>query len=172
MKRLSPIALVLALAAAGCSSNSTPTTPTPTNPTFTATLSPANEVPPVTNAESTVSGNASITMVVTRDAAQNITAASATFVVNLTGFPAGSSVNIAHIHEGASTCACPVVVNTSLAAGEVTITNGVASFTKAGITVTPEVAQRILSNPAGFYFNVHTTLNAGGVARGTLNRVS
>jgi len=172
MKRLSPIALVLALAAAGCSSNSTPTTPTPTNPTFTATLSPANEVPPVTNAESTVSGNASITLIVARDAAQNVTSASATFVVNLTGFPAGSAVNIAHIHEGAATCACPVVVNTSLAAGEVTITNGVASFTKAGITVTPEVAQRILSNPAGFYFNVHTTLNAGGVARGTLNRVS
>jgi hypothetical protein len=172
MKRLSPIALVLALAAAGCSSNSTPTTPTPTNPTFTATLSPANEVPPVTNAESTVNGTASITLTVTRDASQNITAATATFVVNLTGFPAGSSVNIAHIHEGANTCACPVVVNTSLAAGEVTIANGIASFTKAGITVDPAVAQRLLSNPAGFYFNVHTTLNAGGVARGQLSRVS
>lgn len=172
MKRLSPIAVVLALAAAGCSSNSTPTNPSPTNPTFTAALSPANEVPPVTNAESTVSGNASITLVTAKDAAGNITSASATFVVNLTGFPAGSAVNIAHIHEGASTCACPVVVNTSLAAGEVTITNGVASFTKSGITVDPAVAQRILANPAGFYFNVHTTLNAGGVARGTLTRVS
>jgi hypothetical protein len=172
MKRLSPIALVLALAAGGCSSSSTPTTPSPTNPTFTANLSPANEVPPVTNAESTVSGTASITLITAKDAAGNITSASATFVVNLQGFPAGSSVNIAHIHEGASTCACPVVVNTSLAAGEVTIVNGVASFTKAGITVDPAVAQRILSNPAGFYFNVHTTLNAGGVARGTLNRVS
>jgi len=172
MKRLSPIAFVLALAAAGCSSNSTPTNPSPTNPTFTAALSPANEVPPVTNAESTVSGNASITLVTAKDAAGNITSASATFVVNLTGFPAGSAVNIAHIHEGASTCACPVVVNTSLAAGEVTITNGVASFTKSGITVDPAVAQRILANPAGFYFNVHTTLNAGGVARGTLTRVS
>src|SRR6476660_1689568 len=171
MKRLSPIAVVLALAAAGCSSNSSPTNPSPTNPTFTAALSPANEVPPVTNAESTVSGNASITLVTAKDAAGNITSASATFVVNLTGFPAGSAVNIAHIHEGASTCACPVVVNTSLAAGEVTITNGVASFTKSGINVDPAVAQRILNNPAGFYFNVHTTLNPGGVARGTLNRV-
>jgi hypothetical protein len=81
-------------------------------------------------------------------------------------------VNIAHIHEGAATCACPVVVNTSLGAGEVTITNGTASFTKAGISVLPEVAQRILNNPAGFYFNVHTTMNPGGVARGVLNRVS
>jgi hypothetical protein len=173
MKSLFPIALVLALAAAGCSGNSsTPNNPSPTNPTFTATLSPANEVPPITNAESTVSGTASITLVVTRDAANNITAATATFVVNLTGFPAGSAINIAHIHEGANTCACPVVVNTSLTAGEVTITNGNASFTKTGINVDAAVAQRILNNPAGFYFNVHTTLNAGGVARGQLSRVS
>jgi len=172
MKRLFPLAVLFALAAAGCSSSSTPTNPSPTNPTFTATLSPANEVPPVTNAESTVTGNASITLITTKDAAGNITAATATFVVNLNGFPAGSAVNIAHIHEGATTCACPVVVNTSLAAGEVAISNGTASFTKAGITVDPAVAQRILSNPAGFYFNVHTTLNAGGVARGQLNRVS
>src|SRR5262249_34833975 len=128
MKRLFPFAVVLALVAAGCSNNNSPSPTTPTNPTFTATLLPANEVPPITNAESTVSGNATITLVVTRDAANNITAASATFVVNMQGFPAGSSVNIAHIHEGATTCACPVVVNTSLAPGDVTIVNGTASF--------------------------------------------
>ena len=172
MKRFSPIAVAIAFLAAGCSSSTTPTPTTPTNPTFTATLSPANEVPPITNAESTVAGNVSITLVTAKDAAGNITSATATFVVNLTGLPAGSSVNIAHIHEGANTCACPVVVNTSLGAGEVTISNGVASFTKANITVDPAVAQRILNNPAGFYFNVHTTLNAGGVARGQLSRVS
>jgi CHRD domain len=173
MTRLPVFAVALGLLAAGCSSSSTsPTATTPTNPTFTAALSPANEVPPVTNGESTVSGNASITLVTTKDAAGNVTAATATFVVNLSGFPAGSTVNIAHIHEGASSCVCPVVVNTTLAAGEVTVTNGTVSFTKAGITVAPEVAQRILANPAGFYFNVHTTLNPSGVARGVLNRVS
>jgi CHRD domain-containing protein len=172
MKRLSPIAVAFALLAAGCGSSTSPSPTTPTNPTFTATLSPTNEVPPVTNTESTVTGTSSITLITTKDTAGNITAATATFVVNLSGFPAGSSVNIAHIHEGASTCACPVVVNTSLAAGEVTISGGTASFTKAGINVDPAVAQRILTNPAGFYFNVHSTLNPGGVARGTLTRVS
>jgi len=173
MKRLSPVALAIALCAAGCSNSSTtPSSTSPTNPTFTATLSPANEVPPVTNSESTVSGTASITFVTTKDSAGNVTAATVTFVVNLTGFPAGSSVNIAHIHEGAANCACPVVVNTSLGAGEVTIVNGVASFTKAGIAADAAVTQRILNNPSGFYFNVHTTLNPGGVARGVLNRVS
>jgi hypothetical protein len=111
-------------------------------------------------------------MTTTKDAAGNITAATATFVVNITGVPAGTSINIAHIHECASSCNGSIVVNTTLAAGEVTVTNGVASFTKANLTVDPAVAQRILNNPAGFYFNVHTTLNPGGVARGQLQRVS
>ena len=175
MKRLSLLAAAFALLSAACgSSSSTSTTsPTPTTtPIFSAVLSPANEVPPVTNAESTVTGNATITLNTTKDSAGNITAASATFAVTLGGFPAGSTVNVAHIHEGATTCACPVVVNTTLAAGDVTVTNGLASFTRANVTVTPEVAQRILNNPAGFYFNVHSTLNGGGVARGILTRVS
>jgi hypothetical protein len=169
MKPLSAFAIALSLLAAGCGKDSTPTTPSPsTNPVFVANLSPANEVPPVTNAESTVSGTATITLNTTRDSAGNVTSASATFAVTLGGFPAGSAINVAHIHEGASTCACPVVVNTTLTAGEVTVANNLASFTKSNITVQAAVAQRMIANPGGFYFNVHSTLNPGGVARGTL----
>ena len=173
MKRLSVFALALGVLTAGCSSS--PGSPNPTvslQPVFTAALSPANEVPPIVGAEASGSGTATITFDVTKDAAGNITVANATFVVNLSGFPAGSAVNIAHIHEGGTTCACPVAVSTTLVAGEVSVVNGTASFTKAGITVDAAIAQRILNNPAGFYFNVHTTLNGGGVARGVLNRVS
>jgi hypothetical protein len=170
MNRLSVPVIALVLLAAGCTKNSTsPTTNTtaPANPTFTAALSPANEVPPVTNAESGVSGTANITFVTTKDAAGNITSATVTFAVTLGGFPAGSAINIAHIHEGASTCACPVVVNTTLAAGDVTVANGLTSFTKT-VPVDAALAQRIINGPSGFYFNVHSTLNPGGVARGTL----
>lgn len=172
MKRLSVFAAVFALlSTVGCGSSSTTTTsPTAsTTPLFSAVLSPANEVPPVTNAEAGVTGSVTITLNTTKDGAGNITAASATFAVTLGGFPAGSSVNIAHIHEGSTTCACPVVVNTTLAAGDVTAANGLASFTRTNV-VSPEVAQRMLNNPAGFYFNVHSTLNPGGVARGALVR--
>ena len=172
MTRLSALAVAAALFAVGCSSSSTSPSTTPTNPTFTAQISPANENPPITNAESVVTGNASITLVTTKDAGGNITAATATFVVNITNLPTGSTVNIAHIHEGASTCACPVVVNTSLAPREVTLVGGSASFSKGSITVAPEVAQRLLANPGGFYFNVHTALNAGGAVRGTLTRTN
>jgi len=170
MKRLSALAAVLAFLAAGCGSSSSSTTAPTTNanPVFTASLSPANEVPPVVNAESGVSGTANITLVTTKDAAGNITAATATFGVTLGGFPSTSVVNIAHIHEGGPACACPVVVNTTLAAGQVTVSNGLASFTREGIPVDAAVAQRIVANPGNFYFNVHSALNPGGVARGVL----
>jgi hypothetical protein len=172
MTRLSVLAVAVALFAVGCSSSTSPTNTTPTTPTFTAQILPANEIPAVTNAESVVSGNASITIATTKDAAGNITAASVSFVVNITGLPTGSTVNIAHIHECASSCNGSVVVSTTLTAGEVTVSNGVVSFTRTNANADPAVVQRILNNPAGFYFNVHSTLNPGGFARGQLNRVS
>src|SRR6266542_3190659 len=94
MKRLSLFAVALALFAAGCSKSSTSPSTTPTKPTFTATLSAANEVPPIAGTEASARGDATITF--------DTTASSVTFVVNLTNFPAGSQINIAHIHEGAS----------------------------------------------------------------------
>ena len=173
MKMSAVYALTLAIAAAGCSSSSTsPSTTTPTKPTFTATLSPSNEVPAIIGAEASGSGTATITFDVTKDAAGNITAGTATFVVNLTGFPPGTPINIAHIHQAAAGVNGGIVVNTGLSAGQNVLTTGSGSFSVANISVTPEIAQGMLSNPAGFYFNVHTTLNAGGVARGQLSRVS
>jgi CHRD domain len=167
-----PILAAFALLATACgSSSSTATSPTSANPNrliFTASLSPANEVPPVTNAESVVTGSATITIDVTRDSSGNITSSIYTFAVTLGSFPAGSAVNIAHIHEGSVTCACPVVVSTGLAPGDVTISGGLASFTKVVNGADPAIAQRISANPAGFYFNVHTAMNPGGVARGIL----
>jgi hypothetical protein len=170
MKRLPYVTFALALIAAGCSKNSSPTNPSPSKPTFTADLRASNEVPPVTNAESTGTGTATITLDVTRDSTGNITAATATFVVNVSNFPAGTTLNIAHIHEAPAGATGSIVVNTSLTPGETALTNGAGSFTKAGIAVSPDVAQRILNNPAGFYFNIHSTLNPGGVIRGQLGR--
>jgi len=36
--------------------------------------------------------------------------------------------------------------------------------------VDPEVLKRILTNPAGFYVNVHTTVYPAGAIRGQLGR--
>jgi len=168
MKRLS-LLFALGVFVSGCGSSSTAPT-TPTNPTFVATLSPANEVPPVVGAEATGSGTATITMVTTKDTAGNVTAATATFVVNLSGFPPNTPINISHIHQQVAGQNGSVVVNSNITAGQNVLTTGSGSFTAANLTVTPDLANLILNNPAGFYFNVHSTLNPGGVARGQLVR--
>jgi CHRD domain len=173
MKRLSLFAIALALVAAGCSKSSTaPTTTTPTKPTFTAALSTANEVPPITGVEAGGTGNATMTFDLTKDAAGNVTAASVTFVVNISGLPPGTPINIAHIHEGAAGVAGSVRVATTLtAATAVILTNGSGSFTNTQPVVDPALAQTIINNPAGYYFNAHSTINGGGVVRGQLVKV-
>lgn len=172
MKRTSIVLFSLVLTAVGCSSS--PGTPSGSNvATFTAELRPSNEVPPVGNAESTGSGNVSITFNVTRDAQNNVTAGTATFVVTLTGFPAGTPINIAHIHQAAAGTNGAVVFSTQLTPGDATIlANGSGSFIKTNIV--PQnlaIFDSVINNPAGFYFNVHSTLNPAGVARGQLVRV-
>ena len=177
MSRLPILAVVFGLFASGCGSDSSSpaaapsTTAPPTRIVMTATLSPAQEVPPVTNAESTASGTVTVTMNMTRDSAGNITAATVDFLANLTGFQPGTALSAAHIHNGVQGCACPVVVNTSIAAGEVSFPSGSGTLNKTGINVTPvDTATLIFNNPSGFYFNVHTALNPGGAARGQLSR--
>lgn len=177
MKRYLVIAAVFAAACGGNdNNNNNPNAPGNTQPntiTFTAQLAASNEVPPVSNAEANATGSATITFNLTRDSAQNITGATATFVINLSNFPANTNANLAHIHEGGSGVAGGVRVNTGLsAASPLTMPGG--SISNATIQNVPisdvALAQNIINNPAGFYFNVHTTLNPGGAVRGQLVR--
>ena len=164
------LALGLTIAAAGCGKD-TPVTPTPpAAPRFSSTLLPANEVPPVTNADASGSGTVTVTMNTTKDTAGNITAATADFAVTLTGFPAGTTLSAAHIHPGAAGTNGSPAVNLSLTAGEISLATGSQTFSKLGIVVDPALAQTIINNPAGYYFNVHTTLSPGGAVRGQLVR--
>jgi len=174
MKRLSLFVVALAFVAAGCSKSSTSPSSTPTKPTFTAALSAANEVPPITNDESGGRGDTTITFDGPRDASGNFTGAvSVTFVVNITGMPSGRPINIAHIHTGAAGVTGAVLISTTLAAGEVTTSSsGTASFTKVATGQDAAVCQGIVNNPAGFYFNAHSGLNGGGVVRGQLVKVN
>jgi hypothetical protein len=169
MKRLA-IAIVGLLLAAGCSSSSS-SSPSTTNPNavrFTAALTPAQETPPIAGAEASGSGTATIDFALTRDASNTITAATVNFQVTMQGFPSTAVVNIAHIHTGAQGVAGPILVNTTVNPGEVVLTNGTGTFTRAGLSLPATTAQAIIDNPAGFYFNVHTAANPGGVMRAQL----
>jgi len=176
MSRFPLLAVVLALCAAGCGSDPAPTTTNtpPTRFVFTAPLSAVNEVPALAanNAEIGGRGQATITMNVTRDAAGAITAGTVDVVATFTGFPSGTIITAAHIHTGNSTTAGAVLVPMVPAAGEVTMPNGSGSFVKSGFAISPiDNANLIIANPANFYFNVHTSTNPGGAARGQLTLV-
>jgi hypothetical protein len=172
MKRFAMMA-ALALLAAGCGSSNPggPSTP-PATVTFTAALNPANEVPPVTNADASGSGTGTFKLDLTRDSAGAITAAKATFVFSLNGFPANTNIILGHIHTGGPGATGSPIVNTGLtAATAVVLANGsISNHTISNIDVTPTNAQAIIDNPNGFYYNLHTTINPGGAARAQLVR--
>ena len=46
--------------------------------------------------------------------------------------------------------------------------NGAGSFKKS-VSVDSSVAQSIVNNPGGFYFNVHSTANQSGVLRAQMD---
>ena len=172
MRRLSLLVAALTILAIGCGSKS-PTSATSTNSNtvkFTAALLPTNEVPAITNADASGSGTATVTFNLTRDASGNITAATSDFVVNLAGFPAPTTLTGAHIHHAAAGTNAGVLVNTGIATGDVVLASGTGSFTRTGITsgMDPANALDMINNPANYYFNVHSTINTGGFARGQL----
>ena len=172
MNRSAIVVVGLSLVAAGCGSSPiepSPSEGTRTTTTFTVQLSPANEVPAIANADAGASGTAIITLNVARDASNNVTSANADFQITVAGFPAGTRVTDAHIHNAPAGANGGVSVNTTLTSGDVVITNGGGSTTKSGINVPADRAAAILNNPAAHYFNVHTALNPDGAIRGQLS---
>lgn len=181
MNRLALIAVGLSVLAVGCSDydsspiapSPSPTAPSPgtagtTTSTFTVPLSSANEVPPINNADAGSSGTATIALTVSRDGSGAITSASMTVQISVQGLPAGATVTKAHIHNASAGVNGGIVVDATLASGEMTLTNGSGSITKSGINVSADRAAAILNNPAAHYFNVHTALNPDGAIRGQL----
>ena len=158
-----------ALGAASCSDDDGPgPTPLPTTFVFTTTLLPNNEVPPVTNADSTASGAATVTMTVTRDSAGTITSASTVFAVTVTGFAGATTLTAMHIHNNVAGQTGNVFVDAALGSGTVALTNGAATFSRTAPATTVAQAEAIIASPAGHYVNVHTALNPGGAIRGQL----
>lgn len=160
MTRWGSIVLATCVLAAGCGDDS-PTTPSSVPLVFTAQLTPANEVPPIGNAEAGGRGAVQITF----------TGGTASFHFQLTGFPSDTRVVGAHIHTAGPGVNGPIIVNTGLtAAAPLVMTSPITAFDASGIAVSDAIVQAIVNNPAGHYFNVHSPLNPGGFARGQLVR--
>jgi hypothetical protein len=158
-----------AIAAAACggpaaapSPSPTPTptpSPTPSN-VFKAELKSSNENPPISDAEATCSGNATVTF----------SGTSTKFDVTITGCPATTVINIGHIHEQVAGQNGPVVIDSTLKPGELTLVNGAVTFTRTNSNSDPAVVAKVMANPAGFYVNFHSAVHGGGVIRGQLTK--
>ena len=175
MRRLGVILIAAAALAAACDDDSNnPTGPSTTGPVvFTAQMTAAQEVPPISNAESNARGTATITFSIPRDNAGNPTGGgTVNFNVQLSGFPPGSAAVAAHIHPGAAGVAGGVLVPVvGLSAGApIVLADGTGNINLSGSTISQDQATQIMANPAGFYFNVHTPVNPGGAVRGQLTR--
>jgi hypothetical protein len=173
MKPLTLFVLALGLCSAGCDEVLAPATPTGVV-TLVSQMSGAQEVPAATAPEAASAGTLSLSMTPAGGGAYT-----ASFTIQLAGFvkagvlPApldsGSVIVAGHIHTGAAgVVGAPIVpLPISQAAPIVTPTGG-AFLTIANVAVPADVASAILANPSGFYFNLHSALNPGGVVRGQL----
>ncbi|MFN7936524.1 MAG: CHRD domain-containing protein [Bryobacteraceae bacterium] len=134
---------------------------------------PSNEVPPI---DINANGAATIRAHVVRDATGQIVSGTVDFLVSYT-FPTSVEFTGLHIHRGAAGVNGPVVINTGIggAAGNVVSSTGRGNIDRpVNITPTDTTAlaalRDLVADPSGFYVNLHTTINPGGVIRGQLQK--
>lgn len=140
--------------------------------TFTADLKPSNEVPPVANAESSCSGKGTLVLNTTKDSTGKVTAATSDFELTVTACPANTNLTLFHIHKAAAgATGGPVITGKGDAASPIALATGATAspVTRTAIAVDAAVATEIIATPGGYYFNVHSALNGGGVLRGQLS---
>lgn len=139
--------------------------------TLLGLMSPANEVPAITNV--TASGVGSIEAV---RAYQNgrLAAGVVTFDVNYT-IPGESTITGLHIHSGAAGVNGPVIINTGIS-GTASVTapaNGIGNLVypvEVNTAVATQVStlEGLFDSPGDYYINLHTSVNPGGLIRSQL----
>lgn len=157
--------------AAATTAAPTPTPqPSPANTfVFTTDLSPANVVPPITDAEASGSGTAIVTIFTAKDSTGKIIAANAKLEVTLKGFPATTTIVGLLAHVGAAGVNGAGIINSGITADTaVAMPGGGATIVKDNLALTADNAIALLANPAGFYVLAHSQVHASGVARGQL----
>lgn len=146
LRQLVVLALAVGLTVAACDDDETG----PQAEVYTATLTGANETPPITTTANgigtfTVSGN-------------NIN-----YVITIANWPAGRTLTAAHIHRRPIRPDTSAGVLLGWTAGSLTTTGGSG-------TIAATDAQLTEIRAGGTYFNVHSSQNGGGEIRGNLVR--
>ena len=140
---------------------------------FRQNMLPSNEVPPV---DIQARGYSTIEAHVVRDASGQIISGTVVFNVSYQ-FPSAVTITGLHIHNGPAGQNAGVQINSGLS-GTNTIANTTSGRLSLSSQVTPDSTAALASlrgmveNPAGYYVNIHTTDNPGGVMRAQLQRAA
>jgi uncharacterized protein (TIGR03437 family) len=137
---------------------------------FRAVLLPGNEVPAVTVA---ATGAGTVWLHVVRDASGKVVSASTDFNTSVS-FPTAVNITGMHIHKGVAGVSGPITINPGAISLAVDAT-GKATLVRQAQTAATDAAgldtvNGMLTDPSGFYLNVHTSDNPGGAIRGQLQR--
>lgn len=139
--------------------------------TFLSDLNSANEVPPV---ETPARGVGAFVALRAYDSAGRFVLGGGLFTASY-GLGGQRRLTGWHLHRGAAGANGPVVLDSGLAAAEQVDTPESGNGTiQRWITYQPEAAAAvaalgdIFNNPGGFYMNLHTTTNPGGMIRGQM----
>ena len=133
---------------------------------FRAGLSPANEVPPVVSESS---ASSTVTFHIRRDDAGEIVSAIADFDVNYE-LPAAVMATGLHIHQGAEGVNGPVEIDSGLSVANPADLEVSGSVSRQVEVTDLEILEALLEEPSGFYVNLHTPANPGGLFRGQLSQ--
>jgi uncharacterized protein (TIGR03437 family) len=135
-------------------------------------MMPENETPPITDEPWSATGT--VMLLMTRDDAGTPNSAYAIFDVIYRNFPVTNFTGL-HIHSGAAQVSGPVTINSGLQ-GPVAVAEGGSGrlhyeaevdLNRAGAL---ETVEGLVSNPSGFYINLHTTEQPAGAVRSQMLR--
>jgi len=164
MKKLIGLFALLSVALLGQTAETIP---------FRAVMLPSNEVPAVTIA---ASGAATVLVHVVRDSSGNILSGSVDFNVSYQ-FPGAVTVTGLHIHTGAAGANGGVTINTGISSASPVAVDATGkgvidrqAQVAADAATALDTIRGMLTDPSGYYVNMHTTDNPGGVIRGQLQR--
>jgi hypothetical protein len=132
----------------------------------------SQEVPPVTDSGATSVAYFDIATV--RGADGRPVAATTAFATGVT-FPGEATITGLHIHEAPAGQNGPVRIDSGIRAGATIPVNGTQHFVRVAVFSSGAALdglRGLLVNPAGFYWNIHTTVNPGGVMRAQLGAAS
>ena len=138
-------------------------------------LSPAEQVPPVTGLDA--SGSAAITVSVNRSSSGTITSGTVAFDVDYR-FPGSATITGMHVHKAARGSNGPIVIDSGIGtANSITNTTGRGTlFRVADIGASDSAGlatlESLIADPTQYYVNVHTTTNPDGALRGQLETQS